>query len=167
MACGTILCAAMKRGREQRAAHARERRAPAKCASRTPARVRVATGARPRRAHAVRAKRARHARMVHAGADQPTVEEMLETQLELKKAVYYRWWERVIEAALNGEDVSGCTLRQGEQQWVQAGHNSSTPASDDEDGSGPGAKRRWPGTRKMLPKTPRAHARNPPRRPPN
>ena len=35
-------------------------------------------------------------RMVHAVADQPTVEEILETLLELKKAVYYRRWERLI-----------------------------------------------------------------------
>ena len=81
-------------------------------------------------------------RMVQMVSDQPTVEEILETLLELKKAVYYCWWERRIEAALNGEDVSGWTLRQGLDQWVQARHNSSSPASDDEDGSGPGAKRR-------------------------
>ena len=81
-------------------------------------------------------------RMVQMVSDQPTVEEILETLLELKKAVYYCWWERRIEAALNGEDVSGWTLRQGLDQWVQARHNSSSPASDDEDGSGLGAKRR-------------------------
>ena len=80
-------------------------------------------------------------RMVHMVSDQPTVEEILETLLELKKAVYYCWWERRIQAALNGEDVSGWVLRRGERQWVQAGHNSSGPASDDEDVSGPRAKR--------------------------
>ena len=62
-------------------------------------------------------------RMVHMVSDQPTVEEILETLLELKKAVYYRRWERLLDAALNGEDFSG-------------------PASDDEDVSGPRAKRR-------------------------
>ena len=81
-------------------------------------------------------------RMVHMVSDQPTVEEILETLLELKKAVYYRRWERLLDAALNGEDVSGWVLRRGERQWVQAGHNSSGPASDDEDVSGPRAKRR-------------------------
>ena len=81
-------------------------------------------------------------RMVHMVSDQPTVEEILETLLELKKAVYYCWWERRIQAALNGADVSGWTLTQGLDQWVQARHNSSSPASDDEDGSGPGAKLR-------------------------
>ena len=74
-------------------------------------------------------------------SDQPTVEEILETLLELKKAVYNRRWERLIDAALNGKDVSGWTLRQGEDQWLQARYNSSSPALDDEDGSGPGAKR--------------------------
>ena len=81
-------------------------------------------------------------RMVHMVSDQPTVEEILETLLELKKAVYYRRWERLLDATLNGEDVSGWVLRRGERQWVQAGHNSSGPASDDEDVSGPRAKRR-------------------------
>ena len=80
-------------------------------------------------------------RMLQMIAEQPTVEEQQETLLELKKAVYYCWWERRILAALNGEDVSGWTLRQGLDQWVQARHNSSSPASDDADGSGPGAKR--------------------------
>ena len=77
-------------------------------------------------------------RMVHTVADQPTVEEVLETLLELKKAVYYRWWERSIEAALNGENVSGWTAK---RQRVQAGHNSSGPASDESDGSRPRVKR--------------------------
>ena len=77
-------------------------------------------------------------RMVHMVSDQPTVEEILETLLELKKAVYYRRWERLIDAALNGEDVSGWTAK---RQRVQAGHNSSGPASDGEDVSGPRAKR--------------------------
>ena len=65
--------------------------------------------------------------MVPMIADQPTVEEQQETLHEVEQAVYYRWWERLIDAALNGEDVSGWTLRQGEDQWVQAGHNSSGP----------------------------------------
>ena len=77
-------------------------------------------------------------RMVQMIADQPTVEELQETLLELKKAVYYRWWERLIDAALNGEDVSGWTAK---RQWVQAGHNSSGPASDEEDVPDPRAKR--------------------------
>ena len=80
-------------------------------------------------------------RMVHMVTDQPTVEEILETLLELKKAVYYRRWERLIDAALNGEDVSGWVLRRRERQWVQAGHNSSGPASDESDGSRPRVKR--------------------------
>ena len=46
-------------------------------------------------------------RMVHMVSDQPTVEEILETLLELKKAVYYRRWERLIEAALNEKRVPG------------------------------------------------------------
>ena len=77
-------------------------------------------------------------RMVHMVSDQPTVEEILETLLELKKAVYYRRWERLIEAALNGENVSGWTAK---RQRVQAGHNSSGPASDESDGSRPRVKR--------------------------
>ena len=81
-------------------------------------------------------------RILQMIAEQPTVEEQQETLHEVEQAVYYRWWERLIDAALNGEDVSGWTLRQGLDQWVQARHNSSSPASDDEDGSGPGAKRR-------------------------
>ena len=60
-------------------------------------------------------------RMVHMVADQPTVEEVLETLLELKKAFYYRWWERRIEASLHGEDVLGPRAK---RQRVQAGHNS-------------------------------------------
>ena len=75
-------------------------------------------------------------------AEQPTVEEQQETLHEVEQAVYYRWWERLIDAALNGEDVSGWVLRRGERQWVQAGDNSSGPASDDDDVSGPRAKRR-------------------------
>ena len=81
-------------------------------------------------------------RMVHMVSDQPTVEEILETLLELKKAVYYRRWEHLLDAALNREDISGWVLRRGERQWVQAGDNSSGPASDDDDVSGPRAKRR-------------------------
>ena len=77
-------------------------------------------------------------RMVHMVSDQPTVEEILETLLELKKAVYYRRWERLIEAALHGESVSG---RRAKRQRVQAGHNSSGPASDESDGSRPRVKR--------------------------
>ena len=80
--------------------------------------------------------------MVPMIADQPTVEDVLETLLVFKKAVYYRRWERLLDAALNREDISGWVLRRGERQWVQAGHNSSGPASDDEDVSGPRAKRR-------------------------
>ena len=79
--------------------------------------------------------------MVPMIADQPTVEDVLETLLVFKKAVYYRRWERLIDAALNGEDVSGWVLRRGERQWVQAGHNSSGPASDESDGSRPRVKR--------------------------
>ena len=63
-------------------------------------------------------------RILQMIAEQPTVEEQQETLLELKKAVYYRWWERLIEAALNGENVSGWTAK---RQRVQAGHNSSGP----------------------------------------
>ena len=81
-------------------------------------------------------------RMVQMIADQPTVEEQQETLHEVEQAVYYRWWELLIDAALNGEDVSGWVLRRGERQWVQAGDNSSGPASDDDDVSGPRAKRR-------------------------
>ena len=77
-------------------------------------------------------------RMVHMVSDQPTVEEILETLLELKKAVYYRRWERLIEAVLNGEDFPGWAAT---PQWVQAGHNSSGPASDESDGSRPRVKR--------------------------
>ena len=78
-------------------------------------------------------------RILQMIADQPTVEEQQETLHEVEQAVYYRWWELLIDAALNGEDVSGWTAK---RQWVQAGHNSSGPASDDEDVSGPRAKRR-------------------------
>ena len=81
-------------------------------------------------------------RILQMIADQPTVEEQQETLHEVEQAVYYRWWERLIDAALNGEDVSGWVLRRGERQWVQAGDNSSGPASDDDDVSGPRAKRR-------------------------
>ena len=81
-------------------------------------------------------------RILQMIAEQPTVEEQQETLHEVEQAVYYRWWERLIDAALNGEDVSGWVLRRGERQWVQAGDNSSGPASDDEDVSGPRAKRR-------------------------
>ena len=77
-------------------------------------------------------------RMVQMVSDQPTVEEILETLLELKKAVYYRRWERLIEAVLNGEDFPGWAAT---PQWVQAGHNSSGPASDESDGSRPRVKR--------------------------
>ena len=63
-------------------------------------------------------------RMVQMVADQPTVEEVLETLLELKKAVYYRRWERLIEAALNEKRVPGPRAK---RQRVQAGHNSSGP----------------------------------------
>ena len=77
-------------------------------------------------------------RMVQMVANQPTVEEVLETLLELKKAVYYRRWERLIEAVLNGEDFPGWAAT---PQWVQAGHNSSGPASDESDGSRPRVKR--------------------------
>ena len=63
-------------------------------------------------------------RMVHTVSDQPTVEEILETLLELKKAVYYRRWERLIEAALNEKRVPGPRTK---WQRVQAGHNSSGP----------------------------------------
>ena len=76
--------------------------------------------------------------MVPMIADQPTVEEQQETLHEVEQAVYYRWWERLIDAALNGEDVSGWTAK---RQWVQAGHNSSGPASDESDGSRPRVKR--------------------------
>ena len=78
-------------------------------------------------------------RILQMIAEQPTVEEQQETLHEVEQAVCYRWWERLIEAALNGEDVSGWTAK---RQRVQAGHNSSGPASDDEDVSGPRAKRR-------------------------
>ena len=81
-------------------------------------------------------------RILQMIADQPTVEEQQETLHEVEQAVYYRWWELLIDAALNGEDVSGWVLRRGERQWVQAGDNSSGPASDDDDVSGPRAKRR-------------------------
>ena len=81
-------------------------------------------------------------RILQMIAEQPTVEEQQETLQEVEQAVYYRWWERLIDAALNGEDVSGWVLRRGERQWVQAGDNSSGPASDDDDVSGPRAKRR-------------------------
>ena len=60
-------------------------------------------------------------RILQMIADQPTVEEQQETLHEVEQAVYYRWWERLIDAALNGEDVSGWTAK---RQWVQAGHNS-------------------------------------------
>ena len=63
-------------------------------------------------------------RMVHMVSDQPTVEEILETLLELKKAVYYCSWERLIEAALNEKRVPGPRAK---WQRVQAGHNSSGP----------------------------------------
>ena len=63
-------------------------------------------------------------RILQMIAEQPTVEEQQETLLELKKAVYYCSWERLIEAALNGENVSGWTAK---RQRVQAGHNSSGP----------------------------------------
>ena len=63
-------------------------------------------------------------RMVQMVANQPTVEEVLETLLELKKAVYYRRWERLIEAALNEKRVPGPRTK---WQRVQAGHNSSGP----------------------------------------
>ena len=49
--------------------------------------------------------------MVPMIADQPTVEDVLETLLVFKKAVYYRRWERLIDAALNGEDVSSWTAK--------------------------------------------------------
>ena len=62
--------------------------------------------------------------MVPMIANQPTVEDVLETLLVFKKAVYYRRWERLIDAALNGGDVSGWTAK---RQWVQAGHNSPGP----------------------------------------
>ena len=45
--------------------------------------------------------------MVPMIADQPTVEDVLETLLVFKKAVYYRRWERLIEAALNEKRVPG------------------------------------------------------------
>ena len=77
-------------------------------------------------------------RMLQMIAEQPTVEEQQETLHEVEQAVYYRWWERLIDAALNGEDVSGWTAK---RQWVQAGHNSSGPASDESDGSRPRVKR--------------------------
>ena len=81
-------------------------------------------------------------RILQMIADQPTVEDVLETLLVFKKAVYYRRWEHLLDAALNREDISGWVLRRGERQWVQAGHNSSGPASEEEDVSGPRAKRR-------------------------
>ena len=62
--------------------------------------------------------------MVPMIADQPTVEDVLETLLVFKKAVYYRRWERLIEAALNEKDVSG---PRANRQRVEAGHNSSGP----------------------------------------
>ena len=77
-------------------------------------------------------------RMVHMVSDQPTVEDVLETLLVFKKAVYYRRWERLIEAVLNGEDFPGWAAT---PQWVQAGYNSSGPASDESDGSRPRVKR--------------------------
>ena len=80
-------------------------------------------------------------RILQMIADQPTVEEQQETLHEVEQAVYYRWWELLIDATLNGEDVSGWVLRRGERQWVQAGHNSSGPASDESDGSRPRVKR--------------------------
>ena len=46
-------------------------------------------------------------RMGHMVSDQPTVEKQQETLHEVEQAVYYRRWERLIDAALNGEDVSG------------------------------------------------------------
>ena len=46
-------------------------------------------------------------RILQMIADQPTVEEQQETLHEVEQAVYYRWWELLIDAALNGEDVSG------------------------------------------------------------
>ena len=46
-------------------------------------------------------------RMLQMIAEQPTVEEQQETLLELKKAVYYCSWERLIEAALNEKRVPG------------------------------------------------------------
>ena len=63
-------------------------------------------------------------RILQMIAEQPTVEEQQETLQELEKAVYYCSWERLIEAALNGENVSGWTAK---RQRVQAGHNSSGP----------------------------------------
>ena len=63
-------------------------------------------------------------RILQMIAEQPTVEEQQETLLELKKAVYYCSWERLIEAELIGENVSGWTAK---RQRVQAGHNSSGP----------------------------------------
>ena len=77
-------------------------------------------------------------RILQMIAEQPTVEEQQETLQDLEKAVYYRSWERLIEAALHGENVSG---RRAKRQRVQAGHNSSGPALDGEDVSGPRAKR--------------------------
>ena len=46
-------------------------------------------------------------RILQMISDQPTVEEQQETLHEVEQAVYYRWWELLIDAALNGEDVSG------------------------------------------------------------
>ena len=76
--------------------------------------------------------------MVPMIADQLTVEDVLETLLVFKKAVYYSRWECLIEAVLNGEDFPGWAAT---PQWVQAGHNSSGPASDESDGSRPRVKR--------------------------
>ena len=77
-------------------------------------------------------------RILQMIAQQPKGEEQQETLQEVEQAVYYRWWERLIDAALNGEDVSGWTAK---RQRAQAGHNSSGPASDEEDVSDPRAKR--------------------------
>ena len=77
-------------------------------------------------------------RILQMIAEQPTVEEQQETLQEVDQAVYYLWWERRIEAALHGENVSGWRAK---RQRVQAGHNSSGPALDGEDVSGPRAKR--------------------------
>ena len=63
-------------------------------------------------------------RILQMIAEQRTVEEQQATLQQLDQAVYYRWWERRIEAALHGEDVSGWRAK---RQRVQAGHNSSGP----------------------------------------
>ena len=63
-------------------------------------------------------------RILQMIAEQPTVEEQQETLQALEKAVYYRSWERLIEAALNEKRVPGPRAK---RQRVQAGHNSSGP----------------------------------------